>query len=81
MNTITKRMSVWALVVAAILLIPYLGNAPWTTMDYVFASVVLLSSASSYEIITERMKDKIHRIGVGIAVLAVVVLIWGWAVA
>jgi Kef-type K+ transport system membrane component KefB len=75
-----KRVSVWALVVAAVLMIPYLGKFPWTTGDFVFAGAVLFSAATTYEVITSQLKNRNHRIAVGLAVAMVVILIWGWAV-
>lgn len=81
MQKTTKRLSVWALVVAAILMIPLLAKAPWTVGDFVFAGVVLFGAAALYELVTKNLSSKNHRIAVGLGVLAVVVLIWAWAVA
>jgi hypothetical protein len=76
-----KRLSTWALIVVGIQMIPLLLRAPWTFGDYVFATVVLFGSASLFEYTTRNMRDTSHRIIVGIAVLTVVIFIWGLAVA
>lgn len=76
-----KRLSIWALVVAAILAIPLVFRAPWTIGDFIFAGVVLFGAASIYEFVTRNIYNATHRILVGLAVAAVVFLIWGWAVA
>lgn len=80
-NTITHRLIVWALIVTAILLIPYLGKFPWTISDFIFAGVVLYGCAAAYEIVTGNMKNKTHKIAVGFSAVIIVLLIWAWAVA
>lgn len=80
-KNITKRLGIWAVVVAGILMIPLILKAPWTGSDFVFAGVVLFGSASVYEFTTYNMKNKTHRLFVGIAVALVILLIWAWAVA
>ena len=79
-KNIVKRLGVWAGIVAAILMIPLLTNAPWTTGDFVFAGVVLFGAASAYEFATRNVADKHRRMAVAAAVLFVVMLIWAWAV-
>lgn len=78
---VTKRLGVWAFVVALILLIPLVGQAPWTLMDFIFSGVVLFSLATSYEVVTQHMTKRTHRIATGIIVLFILMLIWAWAVA
>lgn len=79
-RNIKKRLATWAGVVAAILMIPFLTKAPWTGTDYTFGGVVLFGCATLYELATLNMKDKKHRIITGLAVLAIVIFIWGLAV-
>ena len=78
---VAKRLGVWALVVALILLIPLVGQAPWTLMDFIFSGVVLFGLATSYEVVTQHMIKRTHRIATGIIVLFILMLIWAWAVA
>ena len=65
----------------AVQMIPFLAKAPWTFGDYVFATVVLFGSATVYELTTRNMKNKQNRLIVGIAVITVVIFIWGLAIA
>lgn len=79
-NTV-RRLTVWAAVVAAVLMIPFVTKAPWTGSDYVFAGIVLYGCAAAYELATKNMSNRMHRVAVGVAVAMVVLLIWAWAVA
>jgi hypothetical protein len=81
MNNITKRLSIWAIVVAAILMVPLLAKAPWTGSDFVFAGVGLFGAAALYEFLSEKIKIRHGRIIVGIAVGLMVLALWAWAVA
>jgi hypothetical protein len=78
-RNIPKRLGVWALVIAAVLMIPLATNAPWTGSDFVFGAVVLFILATVYELVTRNMSDYKHRAAVGAAVLLVIALIIGWA--
>lgn len=80
-RNIKKRLRMWAIVVAAVLMIPFLAKAPWTVGDFVFAGVVLFSCATVYEFTTRNMSNKMHRIAVGLAVLAFIALVIAWAAA
>ena len=80
-KNIIKRLSYWALIVVAILLIPYIGGFPWTISDFIFAGVVLYGCAAFYELLTRNMANKTHRMTVGAAVALIILLIWGWALA
>lgn len=80
-RNISKRLSIWALVVASILMIPLLAKFPWTGSDYIFAGVVLFGSAAAYEFLTKNMRNQNYRIAVGVAVALFVFFIWGLAVA
>ena len=80
-RNIKKRLLVWAFIVAAILMIPLLGNAPWTALDFVFGAVVLSASATAYELATRNRNNKKHRIAVAAAVLAGIASIMVWAAA
>lgn len=81
MNTVIKRIGVWALVVAGVLMIPLLSNAPWTGRDFVLAGAVLYGAAVVYETIAHHMSTRMGRVVVGMAVLFAVIAIWAWAVA
>jgi CDP-diglyceride synthetase len=78
-HKLTKRISIWAVVVAGILLIPFITNAPWTSFDYVFAGIVLFILSIIYEFTTINMKNVKNKLIVGAVILMVIILIMGWA--
>ena len=82
MQTITKRLSVWAIIIALILLLPFVAmqftdEVVWTRSDFVIAGVLLFGSALVYELATRKMSNAKNRVAVGIVVAAV--LLWLWA--
>ena len=76
MQNITKRLSVWAIVVAAVLTIPVLAKWPWTGGDFAFGAVVLFGSALVYELLARTSGNSAYRFAVGIAVASSLVLFW-----
>ena len=76
MQNMTRRLSVWAVVVAAVLMIPLLGKWPWTGSDFVFAGVLLFGSALVYELIARKGGTTAYRAAVGIACAAGLLLVW-----
>ncbi len=80
MRNTRKRLTVWAIIVGAILMIPLVTRAPWTTGDFIFGAVVLFGCATVYELTTRNMCNKNHRIAVGVIVATTLVCIWGLAV-
>ena len=82
MQNITKRLSVWAIIVALILLVPlvamqFTDEVVWTRSDFVVAGVLLFGSVLVYELATRNMGNAKKRVAVGIVVVAV--LLWLWA--
>lgn len=78
-KNLTNRLAIWAVIVAGVLSIPYLTNAPWTSGDFIFAGIVLYTLAVFYELITRNMKGLKPRLLVGLGFLVLIVLIIGWA--
>jgi hypothetical protein len=76
MQNITRRLVVWGIVVAALLMIPLLGRWPWTASDFVFASVLLFGSALTYELIARKGGTTAYRAAVGVACAAGLLLVW-----
>lgn len=81
-----RRMSPWriaAWVAAALLLLlplvamPFTDEVNWTVGDFVFAGVLFFSSLGAYEIAARKASDTVYRAGVGLAVAATFLLIWG----
>lgn len=80
-RNIALRLSLWALVVTAILLIPHFADFPWTASDFIFAGIMLFGSAVAYETATKNMTNPAHRYAMAAAVLAVLMFVWALAVA
>ena len=76
MQNITRRLSVWAIVVAAVLMIPLLAKWPWTGSDFVFGAVVLFGSATVFELVARKGSTVAYRAAVGIACAAGLLLVW-----
>ena len=82
MQNITKRLSVWAVIVAALLSIPFvamrLGAAGvnWSRNDFITAGCLLFGSALVYELATRKATTTRRRVAVGIAVATVLVYVW-----
>lgn len=75
-RNIAKRLSVWAILIAAVLMIPLVTSAPWTGSDYVFGAVVLFGFATMYESITRHMSNPKHRTIAGFVVAGVLCVVW-----
>lgn len=71
---------IWAVVVAAVLMIPVVTHAPWTGSDFVFAGVILFGATTSYEVIAHKMRTPGGRRMVGAVIAFMVLAIWAWAV-
>lgn len=76
-NNLTKRLGIWALVVAAVLMIPLVGQWPWSGSDFIFGAVLLFGAASAYEFATRNIVSSQQRILIGGSVAIVLAAIWG----
>jgi hypothetical protein len=82
MRNITRRLVVWGIIVALLLLVPLVAmqfsdEVNWTRSDFVVAGVLLFGSALIYELATKNMTSTKNRLALGIVVAAV--LLWLWA--
>jgi hypothetical protein len=80
-RNITKRLSVWAIVVAAVLMIPLIAmrfttEVNWTAGDFIFGAIVLFGFAAIYEVATRNIVNKNDRIAVAVAVFLVLAFVW-----
>ena len=75
-RNITKRLGIWALIVAALLMIPLIAKWPWTLSDFIFGAIMLFGSATIYELVTRNMKNAKYRLAVGIAILVILAIVW-----
>jgi hypothetical protein len=86
MTNIKKRLSIWVLVVALLLLVPLvltlLGSGVdgegwhWTLFDFIFAFVLLFGGAFVYELVSRKLDAGAYKVAVGLAVTASLVLVW-----
>jgi hypothetical protein len=92
MQNLIRRLSIWAIVVAVILIVPFLAMrfdwsvpdpgspAPekvnWSLFDFVFAGTLLFGAAFSYELVARKGSTIAYRAAVGIACAAGLLLVW-----
>lgn len=76
MARMTRRLAVWAAVVAALLMIPLLGRWPWTVLDFVAGGALLFGSALAYELATRNAHNPRRRMAVAVAVAAIALYVW-----
>jgi hypothetical protein len=81
MITRNHRLSGNLLVVAFILLVPVIAGFPWTSLDYLFAGVVLTSAVLLGELVLRNVTHKPYRVALIGSILAILLLIWAWAIA
>lgn len=74
-----KRLIKWLVVVFAILMIPFLGQFPWSYGDYIFAGIILFTLASIYEVTTKNMKNSKQKFIVAAVIFVIIFFILGWA--
>jgi len=81
MQNMTRRLSVWAIIVAFTLMIPlvamqFTDEVNWTLLDFVTAGSLLFGSALVYELATRKMTNTKYRLAVGVAVTAALLYLW-----
>jgi hypothetical protein len=75
MQSITRRLVVWAAVVALILLVPLLARWNWPPFAFAFWGALLFGTGLAFELIA-RKGGTAYRVATGIAVAAALVLFW-----
>jgi hypothetical protein len=81
MQTMTKRIFLWAAAIIVLLLVPMIAmqfntGVNWGPLDFAVAAALLGGAAFSYELLASRRSALSYRIGVGIAVLSSLFLVW-----
>jgi hypothetical protein len=81
MQNITKRLSVWAAVVALILMVPlvamqFTDEVIWTLFDFVFMGALLFGTGLAYELVARKAGTIAYRVAVGLALAAAFLLVW-----
>jgi hypothetical protein len=79
--TLTKSLSLVALVTGLLLLIPlvamqYTQEVNWTFSDFVFAGILLFGTGTTYVLIARKWNSTAYRLGVGVGVVAGLMLVW-----
>jgi hypothetical protein len=69
MQSISRRLGVWAAVVALILLAPLLAGWPWDLSDFVVAGAMLFGVGLAYELIARRTEKTVYRVAFGIGLV------------
>ena len=81
MQEITRRLIVWAAVVAFILLIPLVAmqfteEVNWDLFDFAFMGALLFGTGLAYELVARKGGTFAYRIAVGVALVAAFLLVW-----
>ncbi|HYD35175.1 MAG TPA: hypothetical protein VD999_03865 [Vitreimonas sp.] len=77
-NPVMKNQSLMrvALGTAALLMIPLLGQWPWTVSDFVIMGVLLSATGLMLEFVSSKVKNTNQRIAIALAIVFVFLLIW-----
>jgi hypothetical protein len=65
-----------ALATGAVMLVPFVGNWPWTLGDFVIMGTLLFGAGLVYELVASKLPSTAHRIALGLGLGVVTVLIW-----
>ena len=81
MTTLNKRQIIIILVVALLLLIPFIAmqftdEVNWTLMDFVAASILLLGTGLLCELVIRKVNKAWFRIAICVTLVAMLLLIW-----
>lgn len=80
-NLLSNNIFRIAVVTVVILSIPLLAiqfsnEVNWSVEDFIIIGVLLFGMGLLYEVISKRLKNKNHRLAVGVAVLLLTMYIW-----
>ena len=90
-HNITKKLSIWAGIVAILLAVPLLlmklhiklydpgsgyEEINWTLSDFILAGLLLLGAGSVYILATKNVSGRTQRIIIGIVVFIILAIIW-----
>lgn len=80
-QNLTKRLSLWAVVVTLVVMIPLVAmqfsdDVAWTPFDFAFAGLLLYGAGLTYELIARKTGSFSRRTAVGVSIAAVVILVW-----
>lgn len=80
-HNVKKRMAIAVGCVAGLLLIPFIAmqftkEVTWDLTDFIFMGALLLITAMGIEIVTRKVKSSKLKIGLTIAILLILLLVW-----
>jgi hypothetical protein len=81
MQNITKRLTVWAVVVALLLMIPLVAmqfsvEVNWDLFDFVVMGGLLFGVGLAYELVARRSERTVYRVAFGVGLAAAFLLAW-----
>jgi hypothetical protein len=81
MTTKNRRLAIMLAGIIGILLLPLLAmqfsrEVNWTPFDFLVAGALLLGACLAFEFLARRVATRTHRIMAGIAIAAVLLLVW-----
>ncbi|MBT8309202.1 MAG: hypothetical protein HKO72_09320 [Flavobacteriaceae bacterium] len=81
LQSTTKRLAIWALVIVALLMIPlvamqFTNEVNWDVSDFAIMGSVLIAIAMIYELVARRSEQTVYRIAMGIGLLGAFLLFW-----
>lgn len=81
MQDTTRRLTVWAAIIALILMIPlaamqFTNEVNWHFLDFVVMGALLSGVGLMYELVARRSEKTVYRVAFGIGLVAAVLLFW-----
>ncbi len=80
-QNITRRLSVWAIVVVLILLVPLIAmqfteEVNWGLFDFVVMGGLLFGVGLAYELVARRSEKTVYRVAFGVGLATAFLLVW-----
>jgi len=66
MKTVLPRLGIWLVVTGAALLVPFIGDWPWTASDYIIAGALIFGAACIYELLARLVRKEQRLIVAGV---------------
>ena len=81
MQNITKRLTVWAVVIALILMIPlvamqFTNEVNWDLFDFVVMGALLFGVGLAYELVARRSEKTVYRVAFSVGLVTAFLLFW-----
>ena len=81
MKKTSRNLTIWAIVVLCLLLIPkvamqYTNEVNWDFADFAIMGSILFGIGIAYELISRKSDKLVYRVAIGIALLAAFLLFW-----